>query len=91
MVGSILINCCVIAHLLTWRSHYQPLCLGIAGQDCSTTHVMVSGETCYEIAMNAGTALDVLLVNNPNVNSGCTNIYPGEVCDLLNLKTNIIY
>lgn len=55
------------------------ICLGLAGQDCITTHVMIAGETCAEIAANAGTTLDVFMANNPNVYSGCTNIYPGEV------------
>jgi hypothetical protein len=60
---------------------YQSICLGLAGQDCSSTHVMVYGETCDQIASDAGTTLALLLENNPNVNSACTNIYPEEVRD----------
>lgn len=57
----------------------EVICLGIAGQDCSTTYVMQSGDTCYTIAVGAGTTVATLLANNPNVNADCTNIYPSEV------------
>ena len=57
----------------------QELCLGIAGQDCGITHVVVSGDTCLSIAAAAGTTVDTILANNPNVNSACTNLVPGEV------------
>ena len=62
----------------------QPLCLGITGQDCEVTHVVVSGDSCPGIAQLAGTTEDILLANNPNINSGCTNIYPGEVLCIAN-------
>ncbi|CDO76046.1 hypothetical protein BN946_scf184959.g4 [Trametes cinnabarina] len=55
------------------------LCLGIVGQDCDIVDVVQSGDSCAAIADDAGTTLDILLANNPNVNSDCTNIYPGEV------------
>ena len=61
------------------HSSLQPLCLGITGQDCQVTHVVVSGDNCQAIAQAAGTTYDIILANNPNVNSQCTNIYPGEV------------
>lgn len=57
----------------------QELCLGIQGQDCSTVIVIQSGDLCTSIAQNAGIPLSTLLSNNPNVNSDCSNIYPGEV------------
>ena len=44
------------------------------------THVVASGESCQSIAAKAGTTLDLILANNPNVNQRCSNIYPGEVC-----------
>ena len=43
------------------------------------THVVVSGDSCSSIAQIAGTTVDIILANNPNVNSTCGNIYPGEV------------
>ena len=61
------------------RCSLQSLCLGITGQDCEVTHVVVSGDNCEAIAQAAGTTYDIILANNPNVNSACTNIYPGEV------------
>ncbi|RPD54489.1 hypothetical protein L226DRAFT_276516 [Lentinus tigrinus ALCF2SS1-7] len=57
----------------------EALCLGIRGQDCQVTHVVESGDNCAAIAQTAGTTLDILLANNPNVDSQCSNIYPGEV------------
>ncbi|KAI1792003.1 hypothetical protein LXA43DRAFT_371310 [Ganoderma leucocontextum] len=57
----------------------EPLCLGIVGQDCEVTHVVASGDDCQAIAQAAGTTYDIILANNPNVNSLCSNIYPGEV------------
>lgn len=57
----------------------KPLCLGITGQDCTTTHVIQSGDLCTTIAQTAGIDESVLLANNRNVNNVCSNIYPGEV------------
>ncbi|KAI0801501.1 hypothetical protein C8Q74DRAFT_496827 [Fomes fomentarius] len=57
----------------------EPLCLGLIGQDCQVVHVVESGDSCVAIADAAGTTFDILLANNPNVNSECTNIRPGEV------------
>ncbi|KAH9846902.1 hypothetical protein C2E23DRAFT_863722 [Lenzites betulinus] len=57
----------------------EALCLGIIGHDCDVTHVVVSGDTCEKIATEAGTTFDIILANNPNVNSDCSNIGIGEV------------
>ncbi|KAK0448128.1 hypothetical protein ARMSODRAFT_1082650 [Armillaria solidipes] len=57
----------------------EVLCLGITGQDCTNTYVIVSGDNCEAIAAAEGTTYDILLANNPNVDSTCANIYPGEV------------
>lgn len=57
----------------------QVLCLGIQGQDCTTVHLVVAGDSCGAIVAEAGTTFDILRANNPNVDTGCTNIYPGEV------------
>ncbi|KAF8888505.1 hypothetical protein CPB85DRAFT_1231749, partial [Mucidula mucida] len=62
----------------------QTLCLGEIGQDCNETHVIASGDACGAI----GVPLDVLLANNPNVNSACSNIYPGEVRDFIVSKNS---
>ncbi|KAI9567526.1 hypothetical protein HD554DRAFT_2205474 [Boletus coccyginus] len=57
----------------------EVICLGITGQDCTTTYVMQSGNTCIGIADTYKIAESTLLANNPNVNQNCTNIYPDEV------------
>ncbi len=52
------------------------------------THVVAaSGDSCESIAQGAGTTKDIILANNPNVNSLCTNIYPGEVRSTLRVWT----
>jgi hypothetical protein len=40
---------------------------------------MAGGETCDSILAGSGITIDTLVANNPNVNSECSNIYPGEV------------
>ncbi|EIW56219.1 uncharacterized protein TRAVEDRAFT_22532 [Trametes versicolor FP-101664 SS1] len=57
----------------------EPLCLGIVGQDCDITHVVQPGDNCDTIAQQAKTTRQILLANNPNVNTACTNINLGEV------------
>ncbi|KAI9060407.1 carbohydrate-binding module family 50 protein [Trametes sanguinea] len=57
----------------------EVLCLGFVGQDCNDVHVVQSDDVCVDIANEAGTTLSILLANNPNVDSTCSNIYPGEV------------
>ncbi|KAI0257003.1 hypothetical protein BJV78DRAFT_1109770, partial [Lactifluus subvellereus] len=57
----------------------EVLCLGLQNKDCTTVAVVQSGNWCSTIAGAAGIPVTTLLANNPNVNSGCTNLYPGEV------------
>ncbi|KAF9478459.1 hypothetical protein BDN70DRAFT_45302 [Pholiota conissans] len=57
----------------------EVICLGLVGQDCDQVHVVASGDACSVIAAQANITTAVLLANNPNVNTGCANIYPGEV------------
>lgn len=57
----------------------EPLCLGITGQDCSTTYIVQDGDYCALIAENNDVDLSTLLANNPNVDDECSNIYLGEV------------
>ena len=42
-------------------------------------HTVSEGDTCTSIADGTGITLTVLLANNPNVNTNCTNIGLGEV------------
>ncbi|KAK7461435.1 hypothetical protein VKT23_008613 [Stygiomarasmius scandens] len=58
----------------------QEICLGLAGSDCTTTTVVSADRPiCLEVAQDAGIPLETLLHNNPNIDSFCGNIYPGEV------------
>ncbi|KAG8216336.1 hypothetical protein J3R82DRAFT_6409 [Butyriboletus roseoflavus] len=59
----------------------EVICLGLTGQDCETTYVVQSGDTCLVIAGMFNIPESTLLQNNPNVNPSCTNIniYPLEV------------
>ena len=57
----------------------QNLCLGLVGEDCTTVVTVQSGDSCSSIATAAGIPVSTLLANNPNVNTNCANIYPGEV------------
>jgi LysM repeat protein len=56
----------------------ESICLGFTGEDCSTTHVVQSGDTCADIAANNGFNMTILQLNNPQLNQAC-NIYVGEV------------
>ncbi|KAH7906289.1 hypothetical protein BJ138DRAFT_1071932 [Hygrophoropsis aurantiaca] len=68
----------------------EPLCLGLTGQDCNTTYVIQSGDTCQTIASGAGIPVNTLLTNNPNVNPICSNIYPNEVlCTSAQIYVNL--
>ncbi|EJD01864.1 uncharacterized protein FOMMEDRAFT_123923 [Fomitiporia mediterranea MF3/22] len=57
----------------------QVLCLGIVGQDCTTTAVVNSGDTCTSIEATARIPDATLKANNPNVNADCSNLRIGEV------------
>ncbi|PBK72164.1 hypothetical protein ARMSODRAFT_1016137 [Armillaria solidipes] len=57
----------------------QVLCLGIIGQDCNATDIVVSGDSCGAIALANDIDLATLLVNNRNVNSACSNLLIGTV------------
>ncbi|KAJ8594765.1 hypothetical protein M405DRAFT_838296 [Rhizopogon salebrosus TDB-379] len=70
----------------------EVLCLGITGQDCNITHVIASGDTCYSVSTAANISVNLLLQNNPNVNTICTNLYPGEVlCTGNQTYVNVTY
>lgn len=57
----------------------QVICLRRACLSCSTVHVVAPGDTCTSIASAAGISVPTLIASNPNLDSGCTNVYPGEV------------
>ncbi|KAG6918795.1 hypothetical protein DXG01_011547 [Tephrocybe rancida] len=55
------------------------ICLGYAGEDCSTTYTVVPDDSCDQIAANHGFNTTILALNNPQIDSDCTNLYVGEV------------
>ncbi|KAG1730364.1 uncharacterized protein EDB91DRAFT_1349640 [Suillus paluster] len=57
----------------------EEICLAIKGQDCTAVHVVKYGDVCNAIVNEAGISLSTLYANNPNINEGCTNLYPDEV------------
>ena len=56
------------------------LCLGLSGQDCSSTYVVKPNDTCDLITSSQSVNATMLWANNPQINADCTNIYVGEVC-----------
>lgn len=57
----------------------ETICLGTAGEDCTTTYVVKSGDSCGNIQTQFGLNSTLLELNNPQINEDCSNIYPGEV------------
>ncbi|KAK0543515.1 hypothetical protein OC846_005779 [Tilletia horrida] len=51
---------------------------------CTKTYQVVSNDNCGAIDQKYNLTLAQLTALNPNVNSGCTNIYPGEVLCVAN-------
>ena len=56
----------------------ESICLGLVGEDCSTTQVVQPGDTCADIAATNGLNMTILYHNNPQLDQSC-NIYAGEV------------
>ena len=57
----------------------QVLCLGTEGEDCQKTYVVTKDNTCDGITFAHGLNSTILSLNNPQINTECTNIYVGEV------------
>ena len=102
-VGEVSRCCCASVDSISANItlYHQTICLGIVGQDCTSTHTIATGDFCASIAADAGTNVSTLLSNNPNVNSDCSNIYPGEVsfrfvmvvpssCVLMNFLSRVV-
>jgi LysM repeat protein len=56
----------------------ESICLGLVGEDCSTTQVVQPGDTCAGIAATNGLNMTILRLNNPQLDNSC-DIYVGEV------------
>jgi len=56
------------------------LCLAEdAAEDCSTTYVVLPGDTCSDVTQKNSLNMTILYLNNPQIDDACSNIYPGEV------------
>lgn len=73
------VNSGVIDSTCSNLSPDSSICLGTEGEDCSTTYVVQSGDTCDDISSVFGINSTLLWTNNPNIDSECSNIYIGEV------------
>lgn len=60
----------------------QNLCLGTEGEDCTSTHVVETNDTCDSLYNTYSINSTILFNNNPQLNSVCDNMYMGEVCRL---------
>lgn len=56
----------------------ESICLGLVGEDCSTTYTVQPGDTCAGIAATVGVNMTILLHNNLQLDDSC-DIYVGEV------------
>ncbi|KAF8164102.1 hypothetical protein BJ912DRAFT_1035099 [Pholiota molesta] len=58
----------------------QTLCLAEnADEDCNSTYTVLNGDSCDSIAAANALNTTILTLNNPQIDQGCSNIYPGEV------------
>ncbi|PAV17678.1 carbohydrate-binding module family 50 [Pyrrhoderma noxium] len=73
------VNSGVIDSTCSNLSPDSSICLGTEGEDCSTTYVVQSGDTCDDISSVFGINSTLLWTNNPNIDDECSNIYIGEV------------
>ena len=55
------------------------LCLGTSGEDCTSTHVVTSGESCDSIMSTYSINATMFWGNNPQISEACDNVYTGEV------------
>ncbi|KAF8347712.1 hypothetical protein F5887DRAFT_953793 [Amanita rubescens] len=63
----------------------KTICLGMPGEDCTTTYTVGNGDTCDGIQTKTGINATLLHTNNPQINHECTNIYIGEVLCIANV------
>jgi hypothetical protein len=57
----------------------ENICLGTTGEDCTETYVIQNADSCASILTQFSLNSTILAQNNPNIDSDCDNIYPGEV------------
>jgi hypothetical protein len=57
----------------------QELCLAKQGEDCQQVYQVKPNDICEEVSEAHGIKLETFYQNNPQLNSGCTNLYIDEV------------
>jgi LysM repeat protein len=57
----------------------QQLCLGSAGSDCTDTYIVKSGDYCETIGQKFNINATMVMLNNPQIDENCYNLYVGEV------------
>ncbi|KAI0290934.1 hypothetical protein B0F90DRAFT_1651662, partial [Multifurca ochricompacta] len=58
----------------------QILCLGNSAKDCTSTHIVKPNDDCNIVSSAYHINSTILLLNNPQLYSNCSNLYIGEVC-----------
>jgi len=62
----------------------QEICLGTQGEDCKSTYVVQTDDSCAKITNTFAVNTTILGHNNPQINSDCSNIYVGQVLCVAN-------
>lgn len=57
----------------------ESLCLGLTGQDCTTTYVIQPNDDCDLVSNAHGLNTTTLMTSNPQIDAECSNLYIGEV------------
>jgi len=57
----------------------QQLCLGNVGEDCTLTYTVKSGDTCEQVGQQFNVNSTLIMLNNPQIDADCYNLYVGEV------------
>ncbi|KIY50219.1 hypothetical protein FISHEDRAFT_17040, partial [Fistulina hepatica ATCC 64428] len=57
----------------------ETLCLGLTGEDCTSTYVVGTNDTCESISNSTGVNTTMIYFNNPQIDDECSNIYLSEV------------
>ncbi|KAI8883341.1 carbohydrate-binding module family 50 protein [Backusella circina FSU 941] len=48
------------------------------GDDCQKYHKVIRGDNCYTLSLKYTVDMDAILTWNPQINTKCTNLYPGK-------------
>jgi len=57
----------------------QELCLAKQGEDCQQVYQVIPNDTCEEVSEAHGIKLETFYLNNPQLDSSCTNLYIDEI------------